>query len=370
MKISGSQLFWIINLTSNTSYIVLSPALVQGRQDAWIVLLIAATISLGLTFLMSRVSLMLAGKGMVQFNQELFGKWFGTFVTLLYFVVWFSIMVVRFRDWVDYVYLALLRSTPVYVTLGLTVVFVLYMTTRGGLKGIGRFGEVVGPLFVLTMVIPLLMMPNALDWNQLLPLYVNSGWNNILQGILACVGQFSSPAMTLFMIAQFVANPQHLRWVPMWGIGLMSLWTAVGAIVCVLYVGAYLAPRCTLPWLTYIKSINILEFVQNIDVFSSFVWALIHPLGIAIWLFITSYGISEWWNTKYWKAIAVVLCVAACVCALLTLRMTHFTTIVRQTILVPWVLPVNMIGIPLLMWIVGSWKIRTKRMRPWSAPTH
>jgi spore germination protein KB len=258
----------------------------------------------------------------------------------------------------NYVYTSLLRYTPLYLSIGFTVAFVLYMILKGGITAIGRFGEVVGPVFILMMFIPMLMMPHGLNWEQLLPVYVDSGWKSILQGVIPCVAIFSEYAMSLLMLTQFMANPQNARWVPMWAVGIMAVWASLAAVVCIVFVGVHVAPRCTYPWVTYIRSINILDFIQNIDAFSAFIWTFANTISIATSLFMTSYGIAELWNPSHWRTVAVIVSVVAFVCAVLSLPMPHFTTVIRQTIFVPWVLPVNMIGIPLLFYIVGSWRRR------------
>lgn len=352
MKISGSQLFAILLCSSAYQYQALAPALLTTRQDAWIVIGIAGVISLGLTFLISRASLAFAGNGFVRGSQELLGKRLGTSVVVLYCVIWLLITVRDLRDWMDYVYVALLTYTPLYVTLGITVAFILYLILKRGVTSIGRSGEVAILLYILTMGIPLIMMPNALDWNHLLPIYVDSGWRNISVGIIGCVANFSEPAMTCLILAQFMAKPEHLRWVPMLAVGSMTLWTFLASIVCILFVGADLSARCTNPWLTYIKSINVLDFIQNVDTFSAFVWTFANSIGISVFLFSSSYGIAENWKSKHWRLVSIVFGFTASVCVLLSLRVTHLTTMLREAIFVPWVLPVNMIGIPLLFWIL------------------
>lgn len=355
MKLSGSQLFAIILCTSTMDYVGLAPALKAG-QDAWIVLGIAGVISCIITAWISRASLVFADTGFVRGTQELLGKPVGKLVVLLYLLSWFLIVVIDLRDWTDWVYLILLRYTPVGVTLGLMVALVLYLILNGGITTIGRFGEVIWLIFLLTMVIPSTMMPGEIHGNELLPVYVDSGWRKILQGVILCVSIFSQPATSLWILTPLLANPKRARFAPTLAVGMMSLWTVLAAIVSIMFVGANLAPRCTNAWITYIKSISILDFIQSIDAFSAFVWTFSNTIAISTFLFATSYGLAEWGHTKRWKGVALILGMAAFVCTLLSLRFPHFTTIVRENILQDWVLPVNVIGIPLLLWLAGKWR--------------
>nr|WP_233095811.1 spore germination protein [Alicyclobacillus sp. SO9] len=107
----------------------------------------------------------------------------------------------------------------------------------------------------------------------------------------------------------------------------------MGPIISI--VGAHLAPRCTNAWITYIKSISILDFIQSIDAFSAFVWTFSNTIAISTFVTITAFA-----------------------CILFSLHLTHFTSIIRDTIFVNCVLPLNMIGIPLILFVAEKWKRR------------
>lgn len=358
MKISGSQLYWIVLECSILDYLTMSPALVKGRQDAWIVIAVAGIVTLAITYMMARVSLLFAGKSIITYSFERYGKWIGTCIILPYLLVWFEILVRHLRNWGDYVYALLLPNTPMAVSVLLMVAVVTYMTLKGGVAAIGRFAEVAGPICLFIKLVSLFLMPHLFDWRHLQPVFVDSGWKNIVKGIIPTLAEMSEPTMILLMLTPFMAKPQHTTSRALWAIGTISMWSLLATTVVELVLGPRVAAVQSFPWVTYVRVINILDFIQNIDVLWMFIVMYGLSIAISAQLFAVSYGIAQWWHVKDWRIVTAIVILAAFVCVILTSRIGLLTAVLRQSVLIPWTFPVCTIGIPLLLWIVGSLKKR------------
>jgi spore germination protein KB len=356
VKITGVQLFWIM-FCFQVHY-ALTSAFIKARQDAWMVSALAGILILAITFMLTRVSLLSPDKTIVEYSRQIFGKWFGKFIVVPYLIAWFMLTVATLRDWADFVYMILLPNTPILMVIVLMALLMTYVTLKGGITAIGRCSEVIGPLYLLASFVPIFFLFNTMDWRHLQPVYVDTGWRNILQGTIPTTANTLGGVMVPLMLTAFMAEPKKAPSRALWAMGLSSFWALLATVVSVLIFGAYLTPQLTLPWVMAIRSISILDFIQNFDAFAIFIYAFSHFVALSTILFMTSYGIAQWSNVKNWKNITIVVVILACVCVILTSRIGLVTNIFRQFIWVRWIFPVNMIGIPLLLWIVGSLKKR------------
>lgn len=354
MKISGSQLFWILVNSSTLNYVAMNPAFQMTKQDAWIVIAVSGCITIWITLLITRVSHRFGDSTLVGYARQVFGKWVGTLIVLPYFFVWFLMVARDLRDWADYVYVTVLPNTPVWLVTALMAGIVLYVTLQKGIVSIGRFGEATGVLFLVGITLPLFLMPQAFDWRNLQPVYADSGWANILRGSVPATAYMSEPAMTLLMLTPFLSRPQQTQSRVVWATGIMVVWLVFATTAVLLFLGPQLASMLTLPFVNFIKAISILDFIQNIDAVGIFIWTFAWAIAIATPLFLMSYGISELWNVEDWRKVAIGVIVAAVLLVVFTSGIGLFSEMVRNTVFVRWVLPVNLIGIPVFLGIVGS----------------
>lgn len=352
MKLSGSQLLWIMFCFQ--IHYALTPALIHGRQDAWLVSLLAGVVTMACTILITRVSRLSPSHTLVGYSQLILGRWIGKCAVVPYFLAWFLLLASVLREWADYVYVNLLPTTPVWSVVVLMALLIAYVTLKGGITAIGRCSEVIGPIYVLISFGPILLMIGLMNWRYLEPVYVDSGWFNILKGILPTSADTMGGAMMPLMLTAFMSSPIKASSRALWAMGLSSLWIVLASAATVLIFGPYLSPLLTLPWVACIRSISILDFIQNIDAFAVFVYAFTHFVALSTSLFVTSYGIAEWANVKEWKWIAVVVVLLATLLVILTSNIGLLTNVYRQYIWMKWIFPLNIVGIPLMLWAVGS----------------
>ncbi|WDL98390.1 GerAB/ArcD/ProY family transporter [Alicyclobacillus sp. ALC3] len=358
MKISSSQLFWIIVNCSTLNYVAMNPAFKMAKQDAWIVVTVSGGVTLLITHLIARLSLVFGDRSLVGFSRRVCGKWMGTLIVLPYFFVWFLMVSRDLRDWADYVYVTVLPNTPLWLVTTLMAGIVLYVTLQKGIVSIGRFGEATGLLFLVGMFLPLFLMPQVFDWRNLQPVYADSGWVNILRGSVPVTAYMSEPAMMLLMLTPFLSRPQQTQSRVLWATGTMAVWLVFATTTVLLFLGPQLASMLTLPFVNFIKAVTILDFIQNIDAVGIFIWTFAWTIAIATPLFLMSYGIAELWNVGDWRKVAVGVIVSAVLLVTVTSGIGLLSDTVRRTVFVRWALPANLVGIPLLLAIAGMRKRR------------
>ncbi|ANS74483.1 hypothetical protein AWM70_07705 [Paenibacillus yonginensis] len=354
MKLSGNQLFWIM-FCFQVHY-ALIPALQYGKQDAWLICLLSGAGVIVITCLIAQVSQLSPGDNLAEICRKLLGKWVGNLILLLYVVVWFFLTAVTLREWADYVYLKLLPGTPVSIVVLPMSLLLIYANLKGGIFAIGRCSQIIGPLYFLISFAPVLLMFGIMDWTNLLPIYADTGVHQIVKGAVPTLGNTMGGAMMPLMLTAFMQQPQQATKYAVRAMGLSSLWVLIAVLISVLVLGSHLAPQLTLPWVVSIRSISILNFIQNIDAIAVFVYSFSHFIALSASTFVTSYGLAQLIHKKLWKLMVVCVVGLSFLAVVLTSDVGHITNLYRDIIWVRWVLPVNMIGIPLLLWIIGKMK--------------
>ncbi|TVY07478.1 GerAB/ArcD/ProY family transporter [Paenibacillus cremeus] len=356
MKISGNQLFWIM-FCFQVHY-ALNPALLYGKQDAWIICAMGGIAAVFLTLVMVKISLMSKGEAFVVYCQKVLGKGLGKGIVLLYLPVWFMLLVVTLREWADYVFLKLLPNTPVIMVVLPIVLLMIYVNLKGGITAVGRCSQIIGPLYFLISFVPFFMLFGIMDWTNLLPVYQDTGWRHMLRGTVPTMALMMGGTTVPFMITEFDSEPTNITKGAIWAIGLSTLWVFLASVASVLALGSHQAPQLTIPWVDTIRLISILNFIQNVDAFAVCIYTLAHFISISTILFGTSYGFAQSFNLKNWKRTAWVVAGLALFFVILTSDLGHITKLYRETIWIPWIFPIHMIGIPLLLLVAGILKNR------------
>ncbi|WP_268625298.1 GerAB/ArcD/ProY family transporter [Paenibacillus alvei] len=360
MKISGLQLFWLIVSIETASGILftLTPAIAEAKQDAWISVLLSGIIGLGVIYLAVKISLLYPDQTFIQYSQTILGKWLGKIIILPYFVMWYSVDGVILRDSSDFLHLALFEKTPLSVLLLTQLILAVYVIYTSGIEGIARCSEIVGPIIVLMVLGTCVFSLNHLDWQQLTPVYADSGLGPILKGALPTAA-FYSETVILMMVFCFLSDSRQALSRAMWGMAVPSLLVFVAVAVAIMTFGPILSSRMWFPFYDMSRFISVLGFIQNVDILVVVVWMFSVFTKLSLFLFATTYGTAQWLNMKDWRKLIWVVVPIVFGFSLLPKNIAQAMIDYPQKFWLPYVMPINVFGIPLLLWIVGT--IRKKR---------
>ena len=107
------------------------------------------------------------------------------------------------------------------------------------------------------------------------------------------------------------------------------------------------------------RFVSVMEFIQNIDAVIVILWILSVFIKLSLYLFITSYGTAQWLGVKDWRKLIWFVSPIVFVLSLLPANIDVASVEYPAKFWRPYILPINMVGIPILLWIVAA--IRQKR---------
>ncbi|MBJ9990366.1 MULTISPECIES: GerAB/ArcD/ProY family transporter [Paenibacillus] len=355
MKLTGSQIFWTLSTVEVVMAVWLrvSPAIETAKQDAWISIIVACGIGLAITYLVTHVSLLHPGQTLTQFSRKLLGGWIGRIVILPYFAAWLLLSGDVLRAFADFIHLTILDRTPVWVLMVMMLTLAIYLTGISGITGIGRFCEMAGPVTFVILIISFLLNVTNVKLLHILPVVGDSSLQEIFKASLPPASFFGESFMLLVLLA-FISSYKKAYAKALSSVAFAAIMVMLATIMVLLVFGPHVSKELRFSYFMLVRSINILNFIQNLDVFVIFIWIFGVFAKISLYLFITSYEMAQWLPIKNWKKLMWFSAPAIFIIALLI--QNEATIVTLQMLWERIVIPVCAIAIPLLLWMITVMK--------------
>lgn len=359
MKINNRQLFWMIMMLEIGINLLISmtATILYAKQDAWISYILAGGAGLVITYIASKLSSRYPRQTLIEYSVTILGKWGGKLIVIPFILQWFWVISLILRDEFLFIRLSVLYKTPAWVVIGTMLGVVIYTVYHGGIEAIGRVSELWGPILMIILALTFALTINNLNAPMLLPVYADTGPGPILQGALAPVSLLGESVL-LMMLFPFVEHPgKGTRKAVLLGVALSSVMLLFGVLWVIMTFGPAVSGRLQFPFFEMVKLVYLMEFIQNMDIFVMAVWLVCIFVKLSIYMFITSYGVAQWTGkTGSWKKISLIVAAVSFILTMLVIILNPPAGLLLKGVWIRYVLPVNMIGIPLFLWLVSAVK--------------
>ena len=355
MKISYIQVFWLIFLfeVGNTSLLSVSKTIAYGKQDAWISMLLASVMGLLLTYIASKVGQFYSDQTLIEYSKTILGKWIGNIVVMAYLIQWFSVISVIVNEFGDFTITILLHSTPLWVLNLFILLLVIYVLYIGGIEAVGRCGEVFGPLVLFMLILLLILSIINIDLKKLLPILSDSDFLSIFKGTITPIS-FMGESVIMLMLISFMNKPEKGPKSAVWGVAISSSFVSLSTIFVISLFGPALGSKLRYPIFDMISYISVLNFIQNLEILAVIIWMLTIFIKISVYVFIACYGTAQFLKIKDWRKTMWFIVPISYIVPLIYPNATFYGELYNVGIWNHYFLPINLIGIPLLLWIIGS----------------
>jgi spore germination protein KB len=357
MRLTGLQIFWILCsfITGNTMLITISPTATQAMQDTWISYLLAAAAGLLIVLVASKAGSLRSGQTILEYGKSTPGKWLGIVLIVNYLIQWYSALGNLLLEYAEFAIDILLPTTPswlFYISILLLAIYVVY---AAGIESIGRCSEVFGPIIVSTVLLLVILDIPSMNAERLLPVYFDSGMLSIMKGSLYPLSFFGESAFML-MILTFAEQPKKSI---VWAMGAYTMSVSLVTIVVLsvlMTLGPVITAKQRYPAFDTISFINVMNFIQNLEIVAILIWILSVFIKISVYFFLASYGTAQLFKIKKWRKTTWFVAAFVLTEVMIIDKMNISYSAYINVYWIPYALPVNMILIPLLFWIVGMIK--------------
>jgi spore germination protein KB len=266
VKISAFQLFSLAFLFEMGSAILVGLA-GQAMQDAWISILLGMAGGLLLFQIYYCLYSYYPDIPFTGYVQLIAGKWFGRVIGFLYIIYYMYLAARILRDFGELLTSTIYTQTPQFVIMSLMMLTIIYAVYKG-LEVLARVGELL--FFVVYLVAIagglLIVFTELVHLENLKPILEN-GLAPILKTTFAETLNFPFGEMIVFtMILPCLSEPKKARSICMFAMVLSGINITITSIIDITTLGVDLFIRSPFPLLSAIQKIQLLNFLERLDV--------------------------------------------------------------------------------------------------------
>jgi len=361
MVISGGQLFWITSMfdVGMAAFLMVSPTVERVKNDAWISLIISGLLSMLATWIGIRLSRYYPDKTFIEYLIDIVGPWIGKAIGIVYVVNWIVVTGMVLRQITDILITSQFHRTPSVLFIISMSLAAVYLLQSNGIQSLGRCTEVIGPLVLSVALLTFLFDLSNMDWKRLLPIYVNSGPQLLFYGAIPATS-FLAQTSYVTMILRFVQTPERNARQAVWGTGVASFFIVMSGAFTLATFGADLCKRMWNPVFDMAQYISVGEIIQNIDAMIIVVWFLTAFVRLGLFMFLSVYGTAQVLGVQNWKSVTGWVAGMCTVVAMIPSNIVESTIVYPQKIVEPFVLPVLVFAIPLMLWLIAFLRARIR----------
>jgi spore germination protein KB len=348
-KISVLEFFYVIvGFEFGTSIILGLGA--EAKQDAWLVIGIGMISSLLLMGVFTQLSSYYPDDTLVSMIPKIIGKYLSYPVIMIYILEFIYNAARVCRNLGELLNSTILVETPIVVVIGSFMVLVIYCL-RGGVETFGRMGEVVFPIYIMSIVVIWILLLSAEDFNlkNLTPILGN-GIKPILKEVYLGVINFPfGETIISMMFFPFLNNKQINRKVGMSIILIGGTLLMVNSIMMISILGPEIYSRNNFPLLSATKMVSIADFLERFDALIILIMVVGVFFKVGCWTFGAAVAISQLFKLNRIKS--VLLALGTIITPLSLVSATGFVQSLEigREYYIPYVLPLIQIMLPILL---------------------
>lgn len=268
-QMTSKQLIFFLLGTMIATGILTLPRVASkdSGPDAWIAVLIGALVPLLSLFMIERLCRQFPDKGFIDMSIELFGRYLGGFLVLLFLAYGFLFSAVVVRVFAEITVIYMLPRTPQYVIVFLLSLGIAYVTAKGA-KVVGRINELIFYIFLLLLLLTLTSFKVA-EVTNLLPIG-DSGITAILKSSLNTSWAFAGVEI-LFVVYSMITRKDEVIKAGLTALGIALILYLIATVVCLVVYGAGLMQQVLFPTLGLLKVVDF-PLIHRLEFFFLAFW--------------------------------------------------------------------------------------------------
>lgn len=302
-KLSVIQLFSLMFIFEMGTALVVSYG-TNARKDAWLAILLALCGGIVLFYIFHFLYRQYPNLLFTGYIRELFGKYLGWIVGLLYCLHFLYICGRNVRELGDLLVSSTLSETPL-LAINLTLVLVICYVIHLGIEVVGRTAEVFMVVLLLLGAAGnfFVLVSGDVDFHQIRP-FLERGWKPIFTTAFPHLLIFPFGEMIAFtMLLPYLNRPQLAKraWLAaMISSGVILSWTV---LLNTSVLGTDVMQRSVFPTLTAVGKVNLFDFIERLDAIVVFTLLITVFFKASIYLYAAVIGIADLFKLRTYHQI-------------------------------------------------------------------
>lgn len=298
--ITNKQGIFIMSIFIVGSFMVLGTGS-EAKQDIWIAIFIGFVMSLPMLIVYSKILSLFPGKDLFDILIEVFGNIVGKIISILFVWYAFHLGSMVIRNFSEFVNVVSFPETPQFILvafLGLLCIWV----SKAGIEVLGRWAAFVFPIILIIFILTIVFSMTNAHLINLKPVLYN-GIKPVLTSAISISTFPFAETVVFMMVFNTLQNNKKISKVflisALIGCGLMILVSVRNILV--------LGPQVTFdyyfPSYIAVRTINIGDFLQRIEVVVAIVFITGGFLKISVCLCAATRGAAKILNIKNYRNI-------------------------------------------------------------------
>lgn len=302
-KLSVIQLFALMFIFEMGTALVVSYGTNAGK-DAWLAILLALCGGIVLFYIFHFLYRQYPNLLFTGYIREIFGKYLGWIVGLLYCLHFLYICGRNVRELGDLLVSSTLSETPL-LAINLTLVLVICYVIHLGIEVVGRTAEVFMVVLLLLGAAGnfFVLVSGDVDFHQIRP-FLERGWKPIFTTAFPHLLIFPFGEMIAFtMLLPYLNRPQLAKraWLAaMISSGMILSWTV---LLNTSVLGIDVMQRSVFPTLTAVGKVNLFDFIERLDAIVVFTLLITVFFKASIYLYAAVLGIADLFKLKTYRQL-------------------------------------------------------------------
>jgi spore germination protein KB len=338
--------------TIGTTILIIPAGLAaDSKQDAWIAAIIGVGLGMLLTLFYNHVSKFFPNMTIVQYSENLFGRWIGKTISLLFVFFSFIGATTLLFYMGNFMTVQIMSETPIeYINILFASIVILGI--RLGLETLSRAAEIFFPWFVFLFLMLAVLICPQIDFEHVQPV-LETGIKPLFKGALTLAATASLTYIVLFMIfPAHVNNPAKARKAFLQATLIGGIFITLITFLCISVLGPDTVARNAYPSYSLARKISIGNFVERIEIIMAGLWFISIYFKMTLYFYACVVGLAQVLNLRDYRPLSLPLGMLLIVYSLIVYPNSNYMAKWDSTIFIPYVLSFGLL-LPLLFWIVS-----------------
>ncbi|MHA6532457.1 GerAB/ArcD/ProY family transporter [Paenibacillus sp. BAC0078] len=306
-KITNRQFTILVGFFIVGDSILLAPGylVAEAKQDAWISGLLGMIAGCLFAVLYTALHRKFPKQTLVQYSENLFGKWAGKLISLIYLITLFIFPCFIVWDLGDFLITFVMVETPIEI-IGIIFLLLVISASRLGITTLGRAAEIFFPFFVVLFL--LLIASVSLDIHPLnLQPVMEKGVRPLIRSLIPFMGYPYLELSAFLMLMHSVQNQAGVRKSFIIGVLFGGMVLAVLALMAVLVLGVETTMHRMYPSYLLAQKINIAGFFTRMEILIAFLWFVTIFFKLTLMFYVVCTGFAELLGLSNYRSLSFPL---------------------------------------------------------------
>ncbi|MEL7568448.1 MAG: endospore germination permease [Dehalobacterium sp.] len=303
-KVPGRQVLLLLIINRLVIAFTYIPAINSPpqNQDVWL----STVLAFPLVILFSTPFLLLAlrfpKQSIIQYSRTLLGK-SGILVGVLYIWIFLHIGAISLRQFGEFMTTVPMPETPLLVFV-LSITLIAVSAAKNGLEVMGRLADIITPIAIGTILLVVVLIANEADIKVLNPV-LEKGITPVLYGAFTVSTLSIDNMLIISMVMPFLNMPRRVTRIVTiaYIINTMLFVTIIISIISVF--GVAQAQTRTFPTLGLMRTVNLGNVIERIEMLHMGVWVLGSMIKVAVFCYMASLGLGQLFNLQTYQPIVL-----------------------------------------------------------------